>query len=168
MTARPDDDALSWGGDDDPTLDVGIENARPPVGEPVTDAPPPAVVRKPEPRVAVERPEPPAAAKDASANEPAGLGKVALVSLGLIAGAYLFFAIGWFIAGLRLQAVGGLPVSSVMLTVATLAAAAAPLVWFGVTFLLTRRSRTWVRFCWLIAGIVLLVPWPFIFTGALA
>ncbi|MFG6445356.1 DNA polymerase III subunit gamma/tau [Microbacterium sp. P07] len=155
MTARRDDDALSWDGDDDPTLDVGADLPRAPVEERVADAAPPAPPVTREPAVAPDE------------EERAGLGNVALVSLGLIAGAYLFFAIGWFIAGLRLQALGGLPVASVMLTLATFAAAAAPLVWFATAFALTRRSATWVRFAWLVAGIVLLVPWPFIFTGAI-
>ncbi|MFG6502449.1 DNA polymerase III subunit gamma/tau [Microbacterium sp. P05] len=163
MTGR-DDDALSWDGDDDPTLDVGVDAAprgRAARGQRAADSEP----------IVADEPEPAAPAvvgEDAGDDdEPAGLGNVALVLLGLIAGAYLFFAIGWFIAGLRLQAVGGLPVSTVMLTSATIAATAAPVVWFVTTLALTRRSTTWVRFVWLIAGIVLLVPWPFLFTGAL-
>jgi hypothetical protein len=158
VNARRDDDALSWDGDDDPTLDVGADTPRTQRAEPVTDAAP-AAPRAREPRQVGEVEE--------DDDAPAGLGSAALVSLGLIAGAYVFFAIGWFIAGLRLQALGGLPVSTVMLVAATFAAAAAPLIWFATAFALTRHARTWVRFAWLLAGIVLLVPWPFIFTGAI-
>lgn len=157
MNARPDD-ALSWDGDDDPTLDVGVDAPRAARVEPTADTAPTT------PRVRQPRQVVPTEEED---DVPAGLGNVALVSLGLIAGAYVFFAIGWFIAGLRLQALGGLPVSTVMLVAATFAAAATPVIWFATTFALTRHARTWVRFAWLIAGIVLLVPWPFIFTGAI-
>jgi hypothetical protein len=159
VNSRPDDDALSWDGDDDPTLDVGVEAPRSSRVEPRAEAAP-ATPRVREPRRKVDDDE-----DDDDA--PAGLGNVALVSLGLIAGAYVFFAIGWFIAGLRLQALGGLPVSAVMLVAATFATAAAPLIWFATAFALTRHARTWVRFAWLVAGIVLLVPWPFLFTGAI-
>jgi hypothetical protein len=40
-------------------------------------------------------------------------------------------------------------------------------VWFVTVFALTRRSRAWVRLTWLIAGAVLLLPWPFIMLGAI-
>lgn len=152
MTARRDDDALSWDGDDDPTLDVGVEAPQAserPVG--------------PERGETLRAVAPPADHDDI----PAGLGNVALVSLGLIAGAYLLFTIGWIIAGLRLQSVEGLPVAVPLLTVATVVAAAAPPLWFATTVALTRGSRPWVRFAWLLAGLVLLVPWPFLFTGAI-
>ena len=160
------DDALSWDGDDDPTLDLGSDASPREAAAPVETGSVDEVVAD---AVAHPRAQPDAIvpAVEADPDAPEGLGNVALVALGLIAGAYLFFAIGWFIAGLRLQALGGLPVSEVMLSAATLGAAAAPLVWFATAYALTRRSRTGVRFAWLIAGIVLLVPWPFIFTGAI-
>jgi hypothetical protein len=43
----------------------------------------------------------------------------------------------------------------------------APAIWFGVTLLLTRRAAAWQRWAWLIAGALLLVPWPFIMIGAI-
>ncbi|HAQ60331.1 MAG TPA: hypothetical protein DCR63_08335 [Microbacterium sp.] len=45
-------------------------------------------------------------------------------------------------------------------------ATAAPLIWFTTTIFATRASRGWVRWVWLIAGVVLLVPWPFLMMGA--
>jgi hypothetical protein len=44
-------------------------------------------------------------------------------------------------------------------------AVCAPLLWFATTLLLTQRSPAWVRIVWLVAGVVLLVPWPFIMIG---
>ena len=42
----------------------------------------------------------------------------------------------------------------------------APVLWFATVFLLTRAARAWVRFAWLAAGVILLVPWPFVMIGA--
>jgi hypothetical protein len=33
-------------------------------------------------------------------------------------------------------------------------------------FLLTLHSKPWVRFAWLVAGVALLLPWPFVMIGA--
>ena len=33
-------------------------------------------------------------------------------------------------------------------------------------YALTRASKSWVRIVWLLAGLVVLVPWPFIMVGA--
>ncbi|WP_121149198.1 DNA polymerase III subunit gamma/tau [Microbacterium sp. AG1240] len=166
MTTRRDDDALSWDGDDDPTLDVGVDTSRSPIDEPVTDAAPAPTEERPA-RAAAE-PEPVALSdvEPEQAEEPSGMGNAALVSIGLIAGAYIFFAIGWVIAGLRLQAVSGLLVDPVMYAAGTWGAALAGPIWFLTAFVLTRRSSTWVRFVALLVGLVLVVPWPFLQTGA--
>ncbi|MFJ6652134.1 DNA polymerase III subunit gamma/tau [Microbacterium sp. NPDC091313] len=171
MSTPRDEDALSWDGDDDPTLDPGkAENSprtdaaprRPAAStrETAADAPLPegftAVGRGSE-RVAV------------APYEPEPLGNAALVGIGMIAAAFILFSVGWLIVSFRLQAQGGgLPVATPVLAAITLAAAAAPLIWFGAVYYLTRRTRTWVRFTWLVVGVVLLVPWPFIGTGAIA
>jgi hypothetical protein len=154
-----DDDALSWDGDDDPTLDVGA------------DAAPRRATPHPAPSAPRKNPAAPAqssAPVDADDEAPAQLGNAGLVAIGMIAMAYIGFAVGWLIAGARLLAVEGLPVPATTLGALMVAAALGPLVWFGTVLALTRRSRTWLRFVWLIAGLVLFVPWPFLVTGALA
>lgn len=181
--ARRDDDALSWG-DDDPTLDTGAGGSRrddpADVHERATDVSAPAL---PEGYTAVGRGSEAtvpattaradqgrdgaganAAASDSSVDAPQ-LGNVALVAMGMVSAAYLLFAVGWLIAGLRLQAVTGLPVPGPTLAAMTIGAALAPVIWLGTVILLTRRSRIWLRFVWLVAGLVLLVPWPFLATG---
>jgi hypothetical protein len=40
-------------------------------------------------------------------------------------------------------------------------------VWFATELVVTRGRRLWVRFAWLVAGVVLLVPWPFIMVGVI-
>lgn len=172
-----DDDALSWDGDDDPTLDVGEKHVptRPAGGEsrvepeplqPEASGPAP-VTRHPEP-VAPEPVAPEATDDDGpDAAHAAPLGNVGLVGIGMVAATFLLFAIGWLLAGLRLNGLG-LPIPSVTVIALTIGAALAPVVWFVAVLALTRSWRTWQRFLLLIVGIVLLVPWPFLSLGAFA
>ncbi len=100
------------------------------------------------------------------------MGNAALIALGVLGGVYLLYTIGWIVGGLRLQDVIPflLPetaVARVAYAFALWIAVAAPAIWFSATVLLTRRSRSWVRFVWLAGGVVLLVPWPFAMIGAI-
>nr|WP_241740137.1 DNA polymerase III subunit gamma/tau [Microbacterium invictum] len=106
-------------------------------------------------------------AAPASTPEKAPLGNVELVAFGVLGGIYLLFTVGWIIGGLRLQDVAVFLVSPAAYVPAFVLAALAPAIWFVTTYLLTRRSHAWLRFTWLIVGVVLLVPWPFIMVGAL-
>lgn len=191
MSTPRDDDALSWGGDDDPTLDVGDKRTpearssdpAPPVSgepeplqpaptpEPLQPAPAPEPLQPAETTAPVARhPEPVATATDedeADADSSAPLGNVGLVGIGMVAATFLLFALGWLLAGLRLRGLG-LPIPDITVIALTVGAVLAPLVWFVAVLVLTRSWRTWQRFLLLIVGIVLLVPWPFLSVGALA
>lgn len=161
MNARADDDALSWSGDDDPTLDVGSE------GSPTLPPGFTAVGRGSEARSdtpTTENPEASASTTSTVAEDPpaSGAGNAALITVGVLGGVYLLYAIGWLVGGLRLQ---GRIAPDAMLTVSTVLAVAAPAIWFGAVLLLTRASPRWVRFAWLLAGAVVLVPWPFLSIG---
>lgn len=83
----------------------------------------------------------------------------------MLGGVYLLYTIGWLVGGLRVQTVAGLLVSSTVSVPALVLAVAAPAVWFVTAYALTRNRATWVRFTWLAAGAVLLVPWPFSMLG---
>ncbi|MDQ1174118.1 hypothetical protein QE430_002425 [Microbacterium testaceum] len=193
MSTPRDDDALSWGGDDDPTLDVGEKHvpgrgsaARPAAsGASAPEALQPEPL-EPEPLQPEPEPEPlqPAAAQttpaarhpetlvepasdaeEAHAGPSAPLGNVGLVGIGMIAMAFILFAVGWLLAGFRLVDLG-LPVPQVTIVALTIGAGLAPLVWFVTVLVLTRNWRTWQRFLLLLLGIVLLIPWPFLSLGA--
>jgi len=178
-----DDDALSWDGDDDPTLDVRGEQTPPRTRPPVAEEPEPSVPSPASTRSVDAAPAPVASdvptaprtpdAADAEPREdaddarPSGaMGNAGLVGIGMVAATFLLFAVGWLVAGLRLLD-AGLPVDDVALVALTIGAALAPPVWFVATLALTRRKTTWLRFVILIVGIVLLVPWPYLSTGAL-
>lgn len=166
--ARQDDSALSWDGDDDPTLDVSTP------GEPgPASGSAPASTALPEGFAAVGRgsdgeghvavPEP--AEPAPSARGP--MGTAALVSLGVLGGVYLLFALGWLIGGTRLQGMAQFLVTDVVFQISLWLAVCAPLVWFATVLIVTQGRATWLRLVWLIAGLILLVPWPFIAAGAM-
>ena len=164
---RRDEDALSWDGDDDPTLDTGAPApADAPASVPAGWTP---VGRGSAPR---ETPEPPASVAPTTAtpatetSENVGLGTAALVSVGVLGGVYLLFAIGWLIGGLRLQGRYRVLETDAMFQGALWLAAAAPLIWFATTLFATRKTRAWVRWLWLVFGALLLIPWPFLMIGA--
>lgn len=162
MSSGPDDDALSWGGDDDPTLDVGARPAGGEDGEPLALPDGFTAVGKDSQKVGhIE-----ADGTVVMPGEPAPMSSTMLIGLGILAGAYLLFTIGWIVGGLRLQGTAQFLVSPVGYQAALWLAVAAPALWFGTVFVLTRDTKSWVRLVWLVAGVVLLVPWPFVMVGA--
>ncbi|WP_137844851.1 DNA polymerase III subunit gamma/tau [Microbacterium sp. 2FI] len=168
MQAGRDDDALTWDGDDDPTLDVGVASGEGPDRLPAGFT---AVGRGSETLAATtDEDAPPDAGSvprdDVSASAPEPMGNATLITLGVLGGIYALFTIGWLIGGLRLQGSAQYLVTDVMYQGSLWLAVLAPLLWFGTVFLLTRASRAWVRFAWLAAGVVLLLPWPFVMIGA--
>ncbi len=153
MSNGRDDDALRWDGDDDPTL----EAAAPALPTGFT-----AVGRGAD---EVGRIEEDGTITPAGERPP--MGGAVLVTLGVIGGVYALYTIGWVIGGLRLQGTANFLVSPVGYGAALWLAIAAPLLWFVAAFVLTRRSKTWVRVAALVAGLALLVPWPFILVGTI-
>lgn len=89
-----------------------------------------------------------------------------LVLVGVIGGVYLLYTIGWIIGGLNLQGSALFLVPAIMYQAAVWAAVLAPALWFVAVWLLTRRSASWIRVVGFLAGAALLVPWPFVMTGA--
>ena len=165
MTSR-NDDALSWAGDDDPTLTPPIQAgstgaAGAPGVENAERAEAPTVLEQAELAEDAKVEAELAAAEKASAQ----LSSAALITLGILGGVYLLYTIGWAIVVAR-TTVTFFPLDSLFLEICFrigqfLSIAAAPL-WFVSTLLLTHK-RTWrSRLGWLLLGVFVLVPWPFI------
>lgn len=178
MTARPDDDALTWDGDDDPTLDVGPASKTD--ASETTDASPTASEELvlPEGYTAVGRGSEavstaPEAAEAESRADAApeddttvrSMSSAALVGIGILAGVYLLLSLGWLLGAARLQLVAQLFLEPVAFQVTLWLAVLALPLWFVTVLWLTRGGRSWVRFALLVAGAVLLIPWPFVLAG---
>lgn len=178
MTSR-DEDAFRWEGDDDPApveppaalppgfRAVGRGSAAVPAAETEAGSPP---VR---PGVEAAAESHTTSATDDSG--PDGMGNAALIALGILGGIYLLFSIGWLIGGLRVHGIASFlvsgdgiapPVWTTGNAAAVGLAVAAPALWFTAVYTLTRRAAAWLRWVLLAAGVVLLVPWPFIVVGA--
>lgn len=159
MSADPDD-ALHWDGDE---ADASIAR--------------PSRERWPEPASAqtssampVQAEEAPgqvsaAASEPGDDNGPEGIGNLALVFYGVIGGVYLLFAAGWVVGGFRLRPRASLLLGDWMYFPWMWLAALAPVLWFAASWVLTRGRASWIRIVALIAGAVLLVPWPFVMFG---
>lgn len=163
MARGTDDDALSWDGDDDPTLAVGQTPDAAPAPLPAGFTP---VGRGSDTLGRAAAGEDTDAVAQAERGVKTPMGNATLVSLGILGGVYLLYALGWAIGGLRLQGRAAYLVTDVMFQGSFwLAVLAAPL-WFATVYLLTAGGKAWVRFAWLIGGAALLLPWPFVMIGA--
>lgn len=129
MPIEPDEDALSWGGETDPThVDSTLDSA-----EPV-------------------QPDP---------DEP-GMSSALLVTLGVFGGVFVLFVVGWIITVQRLAVTNANPFFEFMSRLGDVLAVVSPAAWFFGVLLLTRERRSGVRLLWMLVGVLLLAPWPFV------
>lgn len=147
------DDALSWDGDEavtpkDPALPTGWN----------------AVGKGSE---TVGRIEDDGTVTPADIDERPGLSTAMLLVVGVVGGVYLLYTIGWIVGGLRLQPLASFLVADAMFLPWFFLAIAAPALWFLASWVLTRGKATWIRVAVLLAGVVLLVPWPFVTVGVI-
>ncbi|MET0934196.1 MAG: hypothetical protein ABWX56_10805 [Mycetocola sp.] len=143
----PDDEALTWAGDPEPVDAAGTAaNAKPAVAGGWK------VVGKPG-RVATSSED----------HRQGQMSSVALVTHGILAGIYLLYTIGWLIAAQRATNAPADIVGGVMFTVGLWFAVLAPALWMAATFWVTKGFSTLrARLLTLAAGVLVLVPWPFI------
>ncbi|WP_395242821.1 DNA polymerase III subunit gamma/tau [Agromyces sp. MMS24-K17] len=149
MAPEPDDDALRWDGDDDPTLAPGWKV----VGAPaVSDA---------APGTSADGAQAEAGADEASdRDERRQAGSVELVVLGILGGVYLLYTVGWLLTVVRTDAPGTSIVGDFMYVLGLWLAVLAPALWFGLVFASTSKAA--VRLVWLAVGAVVLAPLPFV------
>ena len=134
MASDRDDDALTWGGEsDDPSyLDGAASTAPADVAEPA--------------------PAEPASAADSAL----------LIAYGIFGGVYVLYLIGWILAVQRDTFTATGLFFEIMYQFGEFLAIISPALWFGLALLLTRGRRPALRIAWLVAGVVLLAPWPVI------
>ena len=182
MTNNRDEEALSWGDEGDPTHIEAPQQQTAAGEEPRGDTPTlrrGVAERRERARSEQEadavagaranarahRSADRALATDVDADAavaPAPMGSVALVILGILGGVYLLYTVGWITSANRNIAV---PVGALDILMAQLReylSIAAPALWFGATLLLTRGSKTILRVLWLLLGVIVLLPLPFV------
>lgn len=162
MSSDGDEDALSWGGDD------ALEARRPPAArrnpDPAQEATSPATS-------GAEASQAPASASASGSaavsdeDEPQEPGTASLVLFGILGGVYLLYTIGWVIGGLGMQLPVTFTLPPALYQGVLWLAVLAPALWFAAVLVATRGLKPWIRFAWLIAGAVLLIPWPFVVAG---
>jgi len=90
-----------------------------------------------------------------------------LVTFGIIAGVYLLYTIGWVLAALRTSSNSGDILVQLMFQLGQFLAIAGPALWFATVFVITRSRKPGVRLLWLVLGLLIFVPLPFILGGGL-
>lgn len=129
-----DDDALSWGDEHDATYVDARDNA-----------------------VAVRKQR-----RERDPDAPTGSGS--LVGMGVVGAVYLLYTVAWLITASTEYVSGTDTVLTVAVDVMRILAIVAPAAWFTVTLWVGAHSRTRTRLLWLLLGLVVLVPWPFVMT----
>ncbi|MGK9146697.1 DNA polymerase III subunit gamma/tau [Plantibacter flavus] len=181
MTDQRDDDALSWAGDDDPTLapsgttDAAARAEEASEEEPSEVRPVPSSVDVElpvamAPETAAEREvtetAPPTRAtvtNDDEAGVREQMSSTMLITLGIFGGVFLLYSVGWLISAFRPDAaVPSDTVGEFMFNLGQGLAVAAGPVWMAATIWLTRDSKPSVRIAMLALGVVLVLPWPFL------
>ncbi|WP_460802188.1 hypothetical protein [Microbacterium sp. GXF6406] len=153
------DDALSWEGDEDQPARPSARREKPVLPDGW------AAVGKDSETVGRLDEDDDRVRAEVDVQEPASISTPLLVFLGVIGGVYLLYTIGWISSAAKLGPNVFLAGVAGEFGIALWAAAAAPALWFAASWALTRSSRTWVRVSALLAGVLLLVPWPFVMTG---
>jgi len=160
MTRENEDEALSWEGDDDPTLAPGWKRVGKAV--PATDASRGGASDADAETADAGDAEP---VEDSSADHdmagaPRQTGSVELLILGVLAGVYLLYTVGWMLTAVRTEAPGTSIVGDAMYTFGLWLSALAPALWFGLVHVVVASTSR--RLLWLVVGAVVLVPLPFV------
>ena len=87
---------------------------------------------------------------------------VLLVVYGVFAGVFLLYVVGWIIA---VQSIGVGSAGALALILdrfAQFLAFLSPVIWFFGVLLLVPHTKPRTRILWLVLGVVVLAPWPFV------
>lgn len=159
MSNGRDDDALAWAGDDDPTLV--------PEGSPLVDDEGDDATAEPRGRTVLDEAEDAEdliAERELAAAEAASkqMSSAALIAFGVLGGVYLLYTIGWIISFTRVEVASELTFGVFTDIVARSLAIAASPFWFIATLVLTQKKDVRYTMLWLVIGMLVLVPWPFL------
>jgi hypothetical protein len=91
-----------------------------------------------------------------------GISSPLLVTFGVFGGVFLLFIVGWIIAVQRDTVTIADPFFGFMYRLGGLLAIVSPAAWFTGVLYLARDRRAGLRLLWLLVGVLILAPWPFI------
>lgn len=85
-----------------------------------------------------------------------------LITYGILSGLYLLYTLGWIITITR--SATSLPnlLGEIMFQLGEFLAIASPALWFVAVLTLTRDRKPVVRLLWLLLGLFVVAPWPFL------
>jgi hypothetical protein len=145
--STPEEDALSWAGDDD----------RLTTGSPLSakrDAGGASSVKQPRNKSSKN--------VAGSAELPTGLSSAALIGFGIFGGIYLLFFVAWLITALRNPTQIADPLGNGMFQFGLWLSVAAPAIWFGAVLYLGKNKKVSTRLLFLLLGVAVLIPWPYV------
>jgi len=154
-----DEEALQWAGDNDERLSASSSSQasrRRGGASGISDE---GIVASPQASVNTDGGE---GDEDGGGVERAGLSSFALLAFGVLGGIYLLFSVAWLITVLRNPEQFEDPLGNVMFVSGLWMALAAPAAWFGAVLYLGRAKAAWVRLLFLLIGVAIMIPWPFI------
>ena len=143
--STPEDDALSWAGDEDR----------------LTTGSPASAKREAGGASSVKR-STSSTETDETSELPAGLSSVALIGFGIFAGIYLLFSVAWLITALRNPTQIADALGNAMFQFGLWLSVAAPAIWFGAVLYVGKDSKVSTRLLWLLVGVLVLIPWPYV------
>jgi hypothetical protein len=158
MAVDPDEEALTWAGEED---------ARPAAAPAQTKAAKPAKAGNPAKTVTTASASDGAPEMVEVIDEPAKpqISSLLLVTFGVLAGAHLIYTLGWVVSIQGYSATHTTspdPLTAIMFGVTEFLAIASPIIWFGAVLALTRGRKAIIRLLWLLLGLVVVIPWPFV------
>lgn len=105
-----------------------------------------------------------AAARDLAEaeRETAPMSSISLIVMGILGGVYALYTIGWLISFSRFPVGDGFTFTILTIRMLQVLAVAAAPLWFGSALLILLKRPIRYRFLWLIIGVLILVPWPFL------
>ncbi|UFS57683.1 hypothetical protein [Subtercola endophyticus] len=89
------------------------------------------------------------------------LSSAALIAFGIFGGILFLYTIGWLVGFLRNPPTGS-GLGGIVQAVLSVLTIFAPALWFIATLLLGAKRPVRTRILWLIIGVIVLVPWPFV------
>ncbi|MFM6974789.1 MAG: hypothetical protein ACKOXM_06665 [Agromyces sp.] len=149
MAELDDEDALRWAGED--------------LGERAAERPRRAA--RPHPKVSHDHPVESSIEVDTvldfdEDDEARVTSSTALVTIGVLAGIYFLYSLGWLTNAFRSMTHSSDPVAGFMFNLGLWLAALAPALWFTVSYWLIERSS--VRYAVLVLGALVLIPIPLV------